>query len=235
MRVALVVVISLALAASVAIAGTGGGTQEVRGAAGVKGSFNLIAMMHTSTAQFPSLAGAKPWDGRQLGSFAYRSIPCSGNAPVNNISSDLPGYGTRVAGSRAPSSTRLHPFKFKVVETRDGGREMRGSITLTVCKLQAGPTADPDPVPDESKPKIRFAFRAKYRRETAELTRFNGHFRIKGGTQRYDDLSGSGRIAGYLMCLGAEGCVARGSERFLDGQISLQGSYRDPTPDLGAG
>lgn len=45
--------------------------------------------------------------------FAYRSIPCSGNAPVNNISSNLTSYNGRVRDSRVPSSTRLHPFRFR--------------------------------------------------------------------------------------------------------------------------
>lgn len=202
---------------------------------GVRGEFNLQAMMHTSTAQFPVLPGVRPWNGtsRTRSAFAYRSIPCTGNAPVNNISSNLPSYNAKVRGSRVPSSTRLRPFRFRVQRTRRGN-EMVGRITLVVCQLRPGPTPDPDPVSDARKPGIRIAFRAKFRRENVEDLRFDGRFRIRGGTQRYRDLKGSGRIAGYLFCLGPARCAERG-RRYLDGQISLQGSYADPTPALSSG
>ncbi len=35
------------------------------------------------------------------------------------------------------------------------------------------------------------------------------------------------------MCLGPERCAQRAGNRQLDGQISLQGTYSDPTPQLG--
>lgn len=201
----------------------------------VSGGFNLQAMYHTSTAQFPDLPGANPWDGRSGGPsvFQYSSIPCRGNAPVNNISSNLPSYNARVKGSRVPSSTRLQPLRFRVRQT-PRGKEMTGRITLTVCQLRSGPTPNPDPVADRDKPKIRIAFRAKFRRENVEDLRYAGTFRILGGTQRYEDLTGSGDIAGYLFCFAPQGCGGTGG-KFLDGNVTMQGKYADPTPELGAG
>lgn len=202
---------------------------------GVRGSFSLQQMFHTSTAQFPTLAGVRPWNGRDrsASSFVYRGIPCTGQAPVNNIASNLPSYNGRVKGSRSPVSTRFHPFRFRVQKTRRG-TEMLGEITMTVCQLRNGPTPNPDPVADPAKPKIRIAFRAEFERQNAEEVRFAGTFRLRGGTQRYEDLSGSGTISGYLFCFAPPGCGGTGG-RFLDGQVSLQGRYADPTPELAAG
>lgn len=201
---------------------------------GIKGRFNLQAMYHTSTAQFPVLPGVNPWDGRsEDGVFAYRSIPCTGNAPVNNISSNLPSYNTRVRGSRVPSSTRLQPLRFRVRRIR-GVRMITGRINLTVCQLRPGPTPNPDPVADINKPKIKIAFRARFKRESAEDVRYHGTFRILGGTQRYEDLTGSGDIAGYLFCFAPKGCAGTGG-KYLDGNVTMQGEYADPTPELAAG
>jgi len=233
-RIVVIAAVCLAVPITAAFASSGtSGPEATPSGAGVKGTFSLQAMMHTATAQFPKLGGVNPWDGRHRGRFGYRSIPCRGNAPVNNLSSNLPSYNTRVAGSREPSSTRLHGFRFSVVKTKKGLR-MRGSTSVTVCKLAAGPTADPDPIPDGNKPKIRMTFTSKFKRESGQAVRFIGTFRISSGTQRYSDLRGSGTIAGYLFCLAPEGCVAKGG-RYLDGQISLQGTYADPTPQLAAG
>ena len=221
----------LALLAPLALSSddaTGQGQQE----RDARGTFSLLMMVHTQSSSFGDLPNVKAWDGRfRTGRFAYRSIPCSGNAPVINISSDLPTYNGRVRGSRVPASLRAHPFSFRVQRTRSRGREMVGTMTLTVCKLGPGPTPTPDPVPDEEKPRIRVTFRARYERMNAETLRYAGTFRIRGGTQRYEDLTGSGEIGGYLFCFNPRGCRALGGE-YLDGQMSLQGRYRDPTPQL---
>lgn len=235
---------AMALGGEATLAGTSGGdgsSAEPTAAAsqasnGVKGRFSLIMMIHTRSSSFGDLPGVTPWDGvrTQGASFEYRSIPCQGNAPVNNIASDLPSYGTRVRGSRAPSSMRAHPFGFKLRKNRRGKWEMLGAIRFTVCHLRPGPTPSNESVPDVQKPHINVGFRAKFKRETPELIRWEGRFRLKGGSQRYDDLSGSGSIAGYFFCFAPEGCVAHG-RKYLDGQFVMKGSYRDPTPDLAGG
>ena len=198
---------------------------------GVQGRFQLIQMMHVATAQFGQLARTQPWDGRSLGSFGYSGIPCTGNAPVNNLGSNLPSYNGRVPGSRLPSSMRMQPVAFTVARRKGGGLEMRARATLVVCHLRPGPTANPDPVPDAEKPRIIITFRAPFKRETGESLTFAGRFRIVGGTQRYEDISGSGTVNGNLFCLGTETCAQRGN-KFFDGQLTLQGTYRDPTPQL---
>jgi hypothetical protein len=215
-----------------AAASTGGPASAKSAANGVRGEFSLILMVHTlaSIPQF-NVPATTPWNGRLLQgrTFSYRSIPCTGNAPVNNISSDLPSYNTRVQGSRAPSSLRGHPFQFRLVKVKKRW-ELQGTMTVTVCKLNSGPTPNPDPIPDQAKPKIFVTFRAPFKRMTAESVQWAGTFRLTGGTQRYAGLRGSGRIAGYFFCFAAEGCTAEGALQDL--QFVMHGTYSDPTPQL---
>ncbi|HYF28291.1 MAG TPA: hypothetical protein VD931_21290 [Baekduia sp.] len=230
--VALAIPAAAALAVGAASANEQGGSAQDQG---VKGEFSLIQMIHTNSSTYGDLPGAVPWGGSERGGpFTYRGIPCTGNAPVNNLASDLPSYGMRVRGSRAPSSMRAHPFSFQVRRTRSGAVRMVGSITFTVCHLRPGPTPSNDPVPDAQKSKIRVGFSAKFRKENAELARWSGRFRIVGGTGRYDDLTGSGTISGYFFCFAPQGCTALGGQ-LRDGQFAMEGFYRDPTPDLAAG
>lgn len=226
------------LAGSVAVVSSAPAQQSASAAAAqaegaVKGSFSLVMMVHTSSSSAGPLPGANAWNGtyRAGVGFRYRSIPCSGNAPVNNLASDLPSYGARVAGSRVPSSMRAHPFGFRVRQYK-GRWEMQGAVTFTVCKLGAGPTPANDPVPDEAKPKIRMGFRVQFKRENTELVRWTGRFRIEGGTGRYEGLTGNGQISGYFACFGDAGCGTGGT--YTDGQMVLSGTYSDPTPQLGA-
>lgn len=222
-----------ALAALGAGAGAGAdeGAKRAQTQDEVRGRFQLIQMMHVGTAQFGVLPRTAPWDGRSRGNFGYSGIPCTGNAPVNNLGSNLPSYNGKVPGSRLPSSTRMQPLAFTVARRKGGGLEMRALMTLVVCQLRPGPTADPDPIPDADKPRIFIAFRARFARESSESLTFRGRFKIRGGTQRYRDLTGRGTISGNLLCLGPQTCAQRGG-RYYDGQVTLEGSYRDPTPQL---
>jgi len=189
-------------------------------------------MVHTTQGGFGNLPGVNPWDGldRPDERYTYRSIPCTGPAPVNNIASDLPTYNNRVSGSRSPASMRAHPFTFKLLKIK-GRWRMRGQITFTVCKLSGGPTKSPDPIPDANKPKIIVRFDTAYRRMSNETLRFNGIAKVRGGTGRYSDLTGEAKMAGYLFCFAPEGCANKGG-KYLDGQFVLHGDYKDPTPDL---
>jgi hypothetical protein len=208
------------------------GPGEAQKRAGVAGDFSLIMMAHTSSSTFGDLPGVNPWDGKRRAgtTFRYRSIPCTGLAPVNNISSDLPSYGARVPESKAPSSLRAHPFQFKLRKV-DGKWQMRGKMTLTVCQLKGGPTPDPDPVPDADKPKINLDFTATFNKHSSENLNWSGTFRLRGGTGRYEDLTGSGTIGGYLFCFAPDGCKKIG-KGYLDTQMVLKGKYEDPTPQL---
>jgi hypothetical protein len=231
-RRTLAAVVTAAALTSLAIgAGTGSAESGKAAQQGVNGQFSLIIMTHTTNSSFGNLPGVNPWNGaRRRGErFVYRSIPCSGMAPVNNISSDLPSYGGRVEGSRVPSSVRAHPMAF-TLRKREGRWQMKGRFRFTVCKLGSGPTPADDPVPDAQKPKFNVTFVASFRRISAEVLRFAGSLRLRGGTGRYEDLTGAGQIAGYLFCFAPEGCTPNG--RYLDAQMVMHGNYRDPTPQL---
>ena len=185
---------------------------------GVEGSFGLAAMVHTP--DWPNNAEVVPWDGGSNGEFVYRAIPCSGNAPMNNISSNLPTYNSMIPGSRSPASTRSHPFKFNV-----SSGKMIGSINLTVCKLAPGPTKDE--LPDAKRDRILINFQADAKRRTSEETVFSGLFTIVGGTGRYAKLKGDGTIRGYFMCFDPKGCVEN-QNKFRDMQYVLEGKFSDP-------
>jgi hypothetical protein len=206
---------ALYLAALAALAAPSGPAR----AGGAEGSFGLAAMVHTHN--WPASAEVLPWDGRSAGSFTYRAIPCSGNAPMNNIGTNLPTYNGLIPGSRSPASTRSHPFAFTVEQGA-----MRGTIALTVCQLRPGPTTDGRP--DAERDRIDIAFTAAADRRTAEETIFSGTFRITGGTGRYAQLTGSGTIRGYFMCFDPRGCEAGNEGRFRDMQYVLEGTFRDP-------
>lgn len=72
-------------------------------AQGVEGNFGLAAMVHTH--DWPNNAEVLPWDGRSNGEYVYRAIPCSGNDPMNNISSNLPSYNSMIPAA----DPRLQP------------------------------------------------------------------------------------------------------------------------------
>lgn len=229
-RVVVAVSLCVALVAG-AFAGAGAGAKTANSAAGMKGHFSLFNMVHTTQYQGQDLGTKEPqpWSGARKagGPFIYAGIACSGNAPVNNISTDLTTYNSRLPASRSPASTRSHPFKFRVVRNDDGHLRLRGRITFTVCQLRGGPTPTPDPVPDAEKPKIYVGWNAKFRKRSAEEVSWWGSFRIRGGTGMYEDLTGAGEITGYFFCFAPEGCETLGE--FRDGQYTMSGSFADPT------
>lgn len=228
------VIVAVSLCVSLvagALLTAGAGARTVKSAGGMKGHFSLVNMVHTTQYQGQDLGTnePQPWTGtRQTGGpFVYAGIACSGNAPVNNVSTDLTTYNTRLPGSRSPASTRSHPFKFRVVRNKHGQLRLRGRITFTVCQLKPGPTPTPDPVADAEKPKIYVGWNAKFKKRSAEEVSWWGSFRIRRGTGIYEDLTGSGEIAGYFFCFAPEGCETLGE--FRDGQYTMSGSYADPT------
>ncbi|MDP9429447.1 MAG: hypothetical protein M3Q47_11485 [Actinomycetota bacterium] len=202
-----------------------------RGEDEVRGSFSLVAMAHTTQYAGADLAAQqpKPWDGsgQDAGPYRYAGIPCTGNAPVNNISGDLPTFNALVPGSRVPASTRSHPLEFEVTEGEDGVVQMEGSVELTVCQLRPGVTPDPDPVPDPEKDRIRIEWTAQAVEATEETVVWQGSLQIAGGTGPYEQLRGEGRIAGYFFCFAPEGCAELGE--FRDVQFTMSGSYTVPT------
>ncbi|MDP8974814.1 MAG: hypothetical protein M3N28_00285 [Actinomycetota bacterium] len=194
---------------------------------GLSGDFTLMQMVHTRQYQDVDLGieNPNPWDGmEQGGPFRYAGIPCTGNAPVNNIATNLTTYNSRLPGSRSPASTRNHPIEFTVK-----GSKLEGTIVLTVCKRTGGPTDPSDPIPDGDKEKIFFSWQAQYQRTSPEEVSFTGTFRITGGTGVYEDLKGNGQMSGYLFCFAAEGCASPSIGEYRDAQYTMQGRYKDPT------
>lgn len=207
---------------------TTGGAQGAAGAGQFEHRFNLIGMAHTSpsTARgLPIEVQTTPWDGQATGGpFSFASAPCSADAPINNVSTNLASLNTRLEGSRSPASTRLHPLEFEVVSLEDGAGEIDGSIDLTVCQPRFGVTPPDDATPDAERDRIRFAFTAQFVQPTPEETTWQGEFRIESGTGAYEGIEGSGQIGGYFMCLGPERCEQIGG--FRDAQVTMIGSYR---------
>lgn len=204
------------------------GAASAGGSAGLTDKFSLILMVHTLDSPKTT-----PWDGKLANDgkiFTYRSIACTGNAPVNNISSDLPSFNGRVAGSSLPNSLRGHPFAFRTVKTKRNGWMLRGIITIKVCKLGSGPTQSPDPVPDEQKPQINVKFLVKPKKVNGDDLHFSGKFQLRGGTGRYEGLTGSGQIAGYFLCFASGGCKQFGY--YHDVQFVMHGTYKSPDPQL---
>jgi hypothetical protein len=193
--------------------------------------FNLIAMAHSSPETVRGLTieiETEPWDGESEGGpFSFASAPCSQDAPINNVSTNLTSLNTRLDGSRSPASTRLHPLEFEVTSIDDDGTgELEGTISLTVCQPRFGVTPDPDPVPDDEKDRIVFDFEATFERHTVEEISWAGTFEVREATGPYEGLRAEGRIAGYFMCLGPDPCAQRGELR--DAQVAMIGTYDPP-------
>lgn len=202
----------------------------------VHGAFSMVVMAHTTSyagTDVEQEQESNPWDGgTDAGPYRYAAIPCNQDAPLNNISGDLPTFNTLIPGSRVPASTRAHPLEFDVSEGDDGEMELEGTLDLTVCQLRPGVTPDPDPVPDPEKDRIRFEWTARAAEASQESVVWRGEFRIVGGTGRYEDLSGEGEIAGYFFCFAPEGCEEIGE--FRDVQLTMAGTYDVPTEALEA-
>ncbi len=233
-RIGLLVVLAAALLPATHAVSQVGDNPSPQPPGTIQDDFSLMQMVHT----VPSHGGPPvPWDGESPGTFRYNSIPCEGRAPVNNIASNLPSFNSRIPGSASPVPTRNHPFEFTV---RQGATPneilMDGRITLTVCSVQRWPLNDPRP--DPAKSKIFFEFTSTAEKESPEEVHFDGRFRITGGTDIYEGLTGEGRIHGYLFCFNAvpaedvpAGGFCGGTE-YRDGQYTMTGWYNAPRTAL---
>lgn len=200
----------------------------------IQGTFSMIVMAHTTSfggTDVEEEQEPNPWDGSTgEGPYRYAAIPCHEDAPLNNISGDLPSFNTLIPGSRVPASTRAHPMEFDVAEGDDGEMQLEGTLDLTVCQLRPGVTPDPDPVPDAEKDSIRFEWNARAAEASEESVVWRGTFDIAGGTGPYEQLEGEGTVTGYFFCFAPEGCEELGEYR--DVQFTLSGSYQVPADAL---
>lgn len=117
------------------------------------GTVCLDAMAHTRGFVSPDdPRETAPWDGRTAGGpFSYASKTCGAEAPLNNLSSDLPALGGVLEQGRVPASTRTHPLSF-AVSRANGATVLSRMISLVVCQLGTGSTDDP--VADVDRPRI---------------------------------------------------------------------------------
>jgi hypothetical protein len=192
--------------------------------------FNLIAMAHSSPETVRGLTieiETTPWDGESEGGpYSFASAPCDQDAPINNVSSNLGSLNTRLEGSRSPASTRLHPLEFEITSLDDDGSgELEGTIDLTICQPRFGVTPEGE-MPDTDRERIQVEFDASFTQPTGEEATWWGDFELVDGTGPYEGITGSGRIAGYFMCLGPDPCEQRGEYR--DAQVTMIGTYDDP-------
>ena len=196
----------------------------------IHGSFSMLVMAHTTSYVGTDVGQEQqpnPWDGGEgEGPYRYAAIPCNEDAPLNNISGDLPTFNTLIPGSRVPASTRAHPLEFEVSAGDDGQAQLEGTLDLTVCQLRPGVTPDPDPVQDAEKDRIRFRWTARAAEATDETVVWRGTVEIAGGTGPYEQLTGEGDIAGYFFCFAPEGCEELGE--FRDVQFTMAGTYSAP-------
>jgi hypothetical protein len=195
--------------------------------------FNVIAMAHSSP-QTPQgwdvPLETSPWDGESTGTFSYSSIACADDAPINNISTNLTTFNSRLPESRSPASTRLHPIEFEVTdEVEDGTGEFTGTVEMVACQLRAGVVPEDDEMADEDRDRIIFEFDADFERTAPEEIRYTGTFTISEGTGEYEGLTGDGEIGGYIMCLGPDDCADFGE--FRDIQVAMIGTYDHPDLD----
>jgi hypothetical protein len=215
--------VALAVAAVVAAA-CGGTDRGTSGSAAVDGTpFSVLHMSHTFAD------GSRAWDGNSTdGTFTYISAPCNFDAPVNNNATNLATFNARIPGTSSPASTRMQPLEFEVTDRNDddSGR-LDGTITMTVCHTQRGPTAEDDPVPDAEKDRILFDWTADYERTSDEEIVWTGTFEIREGTGPYAGISGAGQLSGFFTCaFRPEDCADLGE--FTDLQVVMMGSYEHP-------
>lgn len=184
--------------------------------------FSLVHMSHTFADD------AHAWDGSSDdGTYTYISAPCNFDAPVNNNATNLPTFNARMEGTSSPASTRFQPLEFEVTPGEDGAGELQGTIRMTVCQLERGPTPEDDPVPDAEKDHISFDFNANYQQTSDEEVAWDGTFDITGGSGTYEELTGSGELSGYFTCaFTPDDCADTGE--FSDLQLVMIGRYEHP-------
>jgi hypothetical protein len=205
------------------VTGCGTGDDDASAGDGEGTPFSLVAMAHTFADT------SRAWDGAgDDGTFTYVAAPCSFDAPVNNNATNLGTLNARLPGTSSPASTRMQPLEFEVTSGEDGAGELEGTMSMTVCHTEKGPTAEDDPVPDREKERIVFGWSAEYEKTSEEEVVFVGSFDIDEGTGAYEGMSGSGRLSGYFTCAFGtpEGCADVGE--FTDLQLVMMGTYQHP-------
>jgi len=102
----------------------------------------------------------KSWDAE--GQFVYLSALCHGNAPVNNNATNLTTLNARIPQTSSPTSTLVHPLTFEMTSHHGETGDLEETMSITVCHLERGPTAEDDPTPDAGKDRILIYWSATF-------------------------------------------------------------------------
>ena len=180
---------------------------------------------------------------RRGDTFTYSTITCATPPtgfvpPWNTFGLQLePDYPTVNEGPTDRGASVRHEFRGTVTKSKSGGTgKIRGTITTFLC--EGGVRTD----------QIVSRYRAKFRPTSATSVplvgggpvpttgglAFNGKFKIVGGTGRFEDLKGHGRMMGQFTCLpqslvrnNAASCMALGG--YSEAPFQLRGRFKDPT------
>lgn len=193
---------------------------------GASGKFSLT--VHTHSSEFrgpggaPLLRATDPlsFEMTEGESFSYASVECESPAPFNDVALDFsPDY----PGLDDPLPVR-HVVEGTIVSIDESGQtgEVEGTITTFLCEN------------GEETDQIVFEFEGTFTRTSDNQVRFSGTFTIEGGTGRFADITGEGKITGEFTCLprileneGASSCADLGV--FSDFIAQLSGTFADPT------
>ncbi len=176
---------------------------------------------------------------RRGDSFTYSTITCATAFPPWNsfglhFEPDYPGVNE---GATDQGASVRHELRGTVTKsTASGTGKVRGTVTTFLC--ENGMRTD----------QIVSRYKAKLRPTSATTVplvgggpvpttgglALAGKFKIVGGTGRFEDLEGRGRMIGQLTCLqstltrnAASSCTALGA--YSEAPFQLRGRFRDPT------
>lgn len=222
-------VLVMALLASLALVAPANAARPESPPTGAGGKFSLT--VHTHSSEFrgpggaPTLFETDPLsspitEGTEGEDFSYSSVSCADPAPFNDVALNFnPDY----PGIEDPASVR-HFVEGNVADVDKSGRTgaIEGTITTFLC--EKGEEGD----------EIHIAYEGRFVQTSDNEARLAGTFEITGGTGRFADLAGEGRIRGSFTCLplvlereGAESCAELGV--YSDAVFELKGTYEDPT------
>jgi hypothetical protein len=209
-----------ALAFAGALASAGPASAQTAPVAPASGDITMS--IHTHSAQVPSPLRfgpiqTLPFNAAPGNTYLYSSRRCEDFAPYNDLGLVM---APDVGGLTSPIRLR-HRVRGSVT----GGNAEAGTIagdTTSVRCLPPAPTGPDAPGTGgpETADAIHTSYRATYRRESDNVLRFVGTFRITGGEGIFAGLTGGGALDGAFVCLGALRFPAQPS-------CAQQGEYAD--------
>ena len=226
---------ALALAGALAIAGPA--SAQTAPAPAASGDFTMS--IHTHSAQMPTPLRfgpiqQLPFNATSGNTFLYSSRRCEDFAPYNDVGLLM---SPDVGGLTSPIRVR-HRVRGTVTAGDAEVGTVAGDTTSVRClpPPPAGPEAQGTGGP-ETADAIHTSYRAQYRRESDNVLRFVGTFRITGGEGTFARISGGGAFEGAFVCLAAlrspaaQTCAQQGQYAdftTLRGNLSAPAGEHDP-------